>query len=372
MAGGVDWKKRISRLFTVSLSDLNPLKREEQYVSVDIGSNSLKLVEVRSGAGSLQITGAGSAVMPSAAIQSNMVSDPVAVADVLRGLIESKGIKATKAITAVPGPAVIIKRVTLPTQSSQELENTILFEAGNFIPEDLENVNLDYQITDYLEDGKRMDVLLVAAKKDIVSSYAETLRAAGLMPVVLDVDYFALENMFELNYEPAENRVVALVNVGARYSSINILRSGRSTFTGDVPVGGRDITDALVRDLGVEVDVAERLKAGESVGGVDPEQVAVAMGPAADTLIDEIHHALSFFWTAATDETINEVYLSGGSAQMPDLASRLSERIEVPVSIANPLARVVLNPALEASGIRQHAAEYAVAMGLAVRRPDDK
>jgi type IV pilus assembly protein PilM len=372
MAGGADWKKRISRLFTVSLSDLNPLKGDEQYVSVDIGSSAIKIVEVRSGAGSLRVLAAGSLPMPSSAIQNNMVSDPAAVAEVLRALLESKGIRGRKAITAIPGPAVIIKRVTLPSQTAQELENTILVEAGNFIPEDLENVNLDYQITDYIEDGKRMDVLLVAAKKDIVSSYAETVRAAGLMPVVVDVDYFALENMFELNYEPPPNQVIALVNVGARYSSINILRNGRSTFTGDVPVGGRDITDALVRDLGVEVEVAERLKAGETVAGVDAEQVAVAMGPAADTLIDEIHHALSFFWTAATDETINEVYLSGGAARMPELGERLSQRIEVPVAVADPLARVTLSPTLEASGLRQQGPDFAVAMGLAVRRPDDK
>jgi type IV pilus assembly protein PilM len=372
MPVSVDWKKRLSRLFTVSLSDLNPLKRDEEYVSVDIGSSAIKVVEVRAGTGRLQVTAAGSAAMPGSAIQSNMVSEPETVAEVLKALVESKGIRGRKVITAVPGPAVIIKRVTLPSQSAQDLENTILFEAGNFIPEDLENVNLDYQITDYLEDGKRMDVLLVAAKKDIVSSYAETVRVAGLLPVVVDVDYFALENMFELNYEAASDQVIALVNVGARYSSINILRSGRSTFTGDVPVGGRDITDALVRDLGVEVEVAERLKGGESVDGIDPEQVAVAMGPAADTLIDEIHHALSFFWTAATDETINEVYLSGGASRMPELGDRLSQRIEVPVVLANPLTRVGIAPALEAAGFRQHGSEFAVAIGLAVRRPDDK
>ncbi|HVN86993.1 MAG TPA: type IV pilus assembly protein PilM [Candidatus Binatia bacterium] len=372
MAGSVDWRKRLSRLLTVSLSDLNPLKRDEQYVSIDIGSSSVKIVEVRAGSSGLHVTSAGSLPVPSSAIQSNMVSDPSAVAEVLRTLVESHGIRGNKAITAVPGPAVIIKRVTLPTQDAQELENTIMFEAGNFIPEDLENVNLDYQITDYLEDGKRMDVLLVAAKKDIVSSYAETVRAAGLAPIVVDVDYFALENMFELNYEPEPGQVIALVNVGARYSSINILKGGRSTFTGDVPVGGRDITDALVRDLGVEVEVAERLKAGETVAGIDPEQVSVAMGPAADTLIEEIHHALSFFWTAATDEAINCVYLSGGSSQMPEFGERLSQRIEVPVSIADPLTRVTVASNLEAAGLRQHAPEYAVAMGLAVRRPDDK
>ena len=161
-----------------------------------------------------------------------MVYEPAAVAEVLRALVESKQMRARKVITAIPGPAVIIKRMTLPAQSGEQIENTILFEAGNFIPEDLENVNLDYQITDYLEEGKRMEVLLVAAKRDIVSSYTDTVRAAGLIPAVVDVDYFALENMYELNYDPQPDQVIALVNIGARYSSINILKGGRSDVHG--------------------------------------------------------------------------------------------------------------------------------------------
>jgi type IV pilus assembly protein PilM len=287
-------------------------------------------------------------------------------------LIESRGIHARKAITAVPGPAVIIKRVTLPAQNPRELENTIVFEAGNFIPEDLENVNLDYQVTDYLDDGKRMEVLLVAAKKDIVASYSEAVRAAGLTPVVVDVDYFALENMFETNYEPVPDRAIALVNIGARYSSINILKGGRSTFTGDVPVGGRDVNEALMRDLGVSAEEAETLKAGGTSKTVPADQVAQVTESAAGALIEEIHHALSFFWTAATDETIDAVYLSGGVARMPGLAQQLSERVQAPVEIANPFAHVSLDRNLDTPEFRAQAAEYAVAMGLATRRPEDK
>ena len=280
--------------------------------------------------------------------------------------------RARKVITAVPGPAVIIKRVTLPAQTARDLENTILFEAGNFIPEDLENVNLDYQITDYLDDGKRMEVLLVAAKKDIVASYSETVRAAGLIPVIIDVDYFALENMFEANYEPHPEHAIALVNIGARYSSINILKAGRSTFTGDVPVGGRDINEALMRDLGVDAEEAETLKAGGTTESVPADQVAAVSESAAGALIEEIHHALSFFWTAATDETIDAVYLSGGVARMPGLAQQLSERVQAPVEIANPFARLSIDSKIDSPALRQQGPEFAVATGLATRRPEDK
>jgi len=372
MAAGTNWATRVGRLFNASLSELNPLRREEPYLSVDVGSSSIKIVEVRGRTGQLRLVNAATLPTPSSAIQNNMVYETAGVAEAVRALVESHGMRARKVITAIPGPAVIIKRVTLPAQSPRELENTILFEAGNFIPEDLENVNLDYQITDYLDDGKRMEVLLVAAKKDIVASYSETVRAAGLLPVVVDVDYFALENMFETNYEPAPDRAIALVNIGARYSSINILKGGGSTFTGDVPVGGRDINEALMRDLGVSADEAETLKAGGTTETVPADQVAAVSESAAGALIEEIHHALSFFWTAATDETIDAVYLSGGVARMPGLAQQLSERVQAPVEIANPFARVSVDGNIDSPALRQQAAEYAVAMGLATRRPDDK
>ncbi len=372
MATERGWIQRLRRLFTASLSEFNPLRRDEPYLSVDIGSHTIKVVEVGGAVGRLRVIGAASLPTPTAAIQNNMVGEVNGVAEVIRAVVDSYGMRAKKAIAVIPGPAVIIKRVTLPAQSPRELENTIIFEAGNFIPEDLENVNLDYQITDYLDDGKRMEVLLVAAKKDIVSSYAEAVRAAGLTPVVVDVDYFALENMFETNYDTMPDRAIALVNIGARYSSINILKGGRSTFTGDVPVGGRDINDALMRDLGISADEAEALKAGGSTRGVAPEAVAGVAEAAAGALIEEIHHALSFFWTAATDETIDALYLSGGGARMAGLAQQLSERVQAPVEIANPLARVALGPSVDGAALQEQAVEFAVAIGLATRRPDDK
>ena len=372
MGVGGSWAKQFGRLFTVSLSDLIPLRRDEPYLSVDIGSNSIKVVEVRGSTGQLRLIHAATLPTPAGAIQNNMVYETTAVAEAMRALVDSCGMHAHKTITAVPGPAVIIKRVTLPAQSAQELENTILFEAGNFIPEDLENVNLDYQITDYLDDGKRMEVLLVAAKKDIVASYTETVRAAGLMPVIIDVDYFALENMFETNYEAAPDRAIALVNIGARYSSINILKGGRSTFTGDVPVGGRDITEALMRDLNIGAEDAETLKAGQVSDQVMADQAALVIESGASALIEEIHHALSFFWTAATDETIDKVYLSGGVARMPGLAQQLSQRVQAPVEIADPFAQVTLDQTIDTPKLHEQSPEFAVAMGLATRRPEDK
>ncbi len=365
----------VKRLFTVSLGDLNPFKREENYVSIDIGSSSIKVIEARTGTHGLEVLNYGSVATPTSAIHSNMVTEPDMVAEALKGLLEQRGIRARKAVTAVPGPAVMIKRVKLPNQGPQETEQAVMYEARNFIPEELENVNLDFQVTgtegDELE-GEEVEVLMAAAKKDIVSSYADTLRVAGLIPVVVDVDYFALDNMYELNYDPLENQVAALVNIGSRYSSINILKEGRSTFTGDVPVGGRDITEALVRDLGIPTDEAERIKLGVAAGDFDEEQVSMALLPAVDALIEEVHYALSFFWTAATDERIDVLYLSGGGAQTPELANRLAERAEAPVEVSDPFGRILIDDGVDVAALRRRSSEFAIAVGLAVRRPVDK
>ncbi len=367
--GATGW---VRRLFTASLSELNPLRREEPYLAIDIGSHSIKVLEIIGHPPALRILRAARLATPAGAIQSNMVAEPAVVAESIRALVDAQGIRARKTITAVPGPAVIVKRVVVPAQSTRDLENTILFEAGSAIPEDLENVNLDYQVTDYQDDGKQMQVMLVAAKKDIVSTYGEAIREAGLVPVIVDVDYFALENMFELNYDAGSDRVIALVNIGARYTSINVLKNAQSMFTHDVAVGGRDVHDALMRDLGVSAAVAETLQAGDTVATVAAAEVTAATDAAVAALIDEIHHAITFYWTGATDETIHAVYVAGGAARVAGLPQGLCERLAAPVEVADPFARVALDPGADTPETRRRAPEFAVAVGLATRRPEDK
>jgi len=346
-------------------------RSEGRYISLDIGSSSLKLLEVEGNSGELTIRACGAAPLPSSAVQNNMIVEPEAVAGIIRGLMRQVDASAREAVTAVPGPAVIIKKLQLPSQSPNELENAVLFEAGNFIPESLENVNLDYMITDVLEKDQQFEVLLVAVKRDIINSYTNTLRLAGLEPVVVDVDYFALENMYELNYPPSESQVVALVNIGARYSCMNILRGGRSTFTGDVPVGGKEFNDALVRNLGVSAVDAETIKLGTNPAH-PVDQIEPILQPVKEFLAEEIHRALSFFWTAATDEQISAILLSGGTSRVPGLVSLLSERLEVPVQVVNPLTKVRLAHGVDRAALERDAPAFAIAVGLGVRRPGDK
>jgi type IV pilus assembly protein PilM len=362
----------VGGLFKRSLSDIFPVPgRRSSLLAIDIGSSCVKLVETDGAANQVRILAAGIAPLSPTAVQNNLIQDPDEVADAIRLLVKQTGARATDAITAVPGPAVMIKKIVLPGGDEADLDNQVMLEAGSAIPENLDNVTLDYQVIDY-SDRDEIEVLLVAVKKDILNSYTGVLRQAGLSPQVVDVDYFALENMFELNYDIDESRVVGLVNVGARYCSINILRGGRSSFTGDIPVGGAEFTDVLMRNLEVSSEEAELLKTGGSVRSFAREQVDAALTPAVNLLVEEIHRALSFYWRSDAEEPLAAVYLSGGTARTEGLARSLSERLETPVEIADPLSRITLARGTDADFVRQNASSLAVTIGLASRRPGDK
>jgi type IV pilus assembly protein PilM len=349
----------------------NPFAKQNSYLVLDIGSSSIKLAEVQHGSAP-RLTALATAPIPATAIQSNVIQDEVAVVAAIKALVAETKTQATQVITAVPGPAVIVKKVVLPAQTGAGVDSAVLGEASQLIPESLDNVNLDYQVIDVIEDGNQMEVLVVAVKRDIINSYTSAIVAADLVPMVVDVDYFALENMFELNYDVAGESPVALVNVGARYSSINILKNGRSTFTGDVPVGGAEFTDTLVRQLGCTPEDAELLKLGKSAGGIEAQAAESIVHSVTEFIVEEIQRSISFFWTAATDEPIGSVILSGGPARMPGLSTQLQERLETTVEVADPFRRVDVSGKVSRELIEQCGPALAVAVGLATRRPGDK
>jgi type IV pilus assembly protein PilM len=350
----------------------NPFARSGGYLVLDIGSSSVKLAQVTHESSGPRLTALAAAPLAPTAIQSNVIQDELVVVEAIKSLLDATRAQATQVITAVPGPAVIVKKVVLPAQSGHAIDAAVLGEASHLIPDSLDNVNLDYQVIDMIEDGNKMEVLVVAVKRDIINSYTGAIRAAGLEPVLVDVDYFALENMYELNYKLAGDAPVALVNVGARYSSINILKNGRSTFTGDVPVGGAEYTDSLVRQLGISTEDAEQVKRGHAAAGINPDAAEPVLASVTEFITEEIQRAISFFWTAATDEPIGSVVLSGGPARMPGLARNLQERLQTSVEVADPFKRLRIDGKVDRRLIDECGPALAVAVGLATRRPGDK
>ncbi|MBI4523545.1 MAG: type IV pilus assembly protein PilM [Deltaproteobacteria bacterium] len=356
---------------TLAVTARNPFRTEEGFVALDIGSSSVKLLEAEGGKGAYRLLNLGTLPLPPTAVQNNMVSDREAVVKAVRSLIQANGIKATKVVSAVPGRAVIIRKIQLPIQEDEELDANVEFEANNVIPESLENVNLDYQVLDYLDDGKRMDVLLVAVKKDIIRTYTDVIEQAGLSPAIIDVDYFALENMHELSGEPAPGSMNGLIHIGARYTTLNVLRDGVSTYTGDLPLAGEAFTEAIMQKLHISYDQAETYKVTGLLQGGKNGNLAALLRPICDSLADEIVRTLRLFGVMA-EERLTSVQLSGGSAKIPGLAAVLEGRLGVPVKLCDPFRGFSVSKNVDRHYLEDSAPVFAVGAGLCTRRPGDK
>lgn len=358
----------------LNLSFLKSIGGKDGYVAFDIGSSSVKMVEAAADRSGYQLLNVGLMPLPPGAVQNNMVTEGPLVAEAIRSLVRENGVKSTQVISAVPGRAVIIKKIQMPRQDEQELEANVEFEANKLIPENLDNVNLDYQVLGYLDGGNKMEVLLVAVKKEIVNSFTELIEAAGLTPAVMDVDYFAMENMYETNYAAESGGVVGLIHIGARYTSITLLQNGLSTFTGDLPIGGEEFTDNLRRELNIPADAAETFKLTGALESKQTADVAAILHPSVENFAQEIRRTLSLYGTISSEdgEGLKSIYLSGGSAKVSGLGAFLQEIMGVPVSIAEPFRGFTLHKKVDRSYLAEAAPLFAVAAGLSIRRPDDK
>ncbi len=355
-----------------NLSAFNPFRGNEKFVALDIGSSSIKLVEVSSERSGYHLSNLGVLPLPSTTIQNNMVVEKQVVSETIQSLIQSNGVKSTHVVSSVPGRAVIIKKIQLPAQGEEELAANVEFEATNVIPESLENVNLDYQILNYLGDGSQMEVLLVAVKKEIVQSYTDTIIEAGLIPAIMDVDYFALENMYEICYEPKLDEVIGLIHIGARYTSINVLKNGISSFTGDLPVGGESFTESLTQQLPISFDQAEALKITGLLEGKEDVSLGPLLEPTCISLSEEISRTLSLYGTMAGEEGIHNIYLSGGSAKVASLCPVLAEKLGVNVQLSEPFRKFSVEKNIDRDYLNESALALAVGAGLAIRRLGDK
>jgi type IV pilus assembly protein PilM len=347
--------------------------QKDGFVAFDIGSSSIKMVEAALEKNGWRLLKAGSLGLPAGAVQNNMIVDSAAVVDAVKKLIQENGVSATKVIAAVPGRSVIMKKLELPAQKEDELDANVEFEANKIIPENLENVNLDYQVVNYLEGGSKIEVLLVAVRKEIVESYTEVIRQAGLDPAVMDVDYFAMESMYESNYEPqAPGEVIGLIHIGARYTSINVLSSGVSTFTGDLPVGGEEFTDSLRRTLQLPGEAAETLKITGMLDGQEYTDLEELLRPTSESLAEDIRRTLSLYGAVASEEGIRNIFLSGGGARLRGLSDVLEEKLGVPVKLADPFRGFKVDKNVNVEYLQESASQFGVGVGLAIRRPGDK
>src|SRR5438445_6824581 len=292
-------------------------------LGLDIGSSSVKLVQLKEAKRGYILDAFGVAPLPPEAIVDGALMNSTAIVDAIRQLLSQYKLKNREVAIGVSGHSVIIKKISMPRMSQEELEESIQWEAEQYIPFDVKDVNIDVQIltpADQDSGTGQMDVLLVAAKKDMINDYTSVVSEAGLAPVVVDVDAFAVQNAFEVNYEAPRSETVVLVNAGASVCNINIIANGATTFTRDVTIGGNQFTEEIQKQLNVSYDEAEALKIGgghTETDSVVPQEVERVLGTVAEQMAGEIQRSLDFYAATAADAHIARVYLSGGTAKIP-------------------------------------------------------
>ncbi len=344
-------------------------------VGLDIGSSSVKLVHLKEKKGGYALSAFATAKLPPETIVDGALMNSAAVVQAIQELVAGQKVKMKEVAIGVRGHSVIIKKISLPRMTQEELDDSIQWEAEQYIPFDVKDVNIDTQILTPPDVAGQMDVLLVAAKKEMINDYTSVCAEAGLAPAVVDVDAFAVQNAYEANYELVPGETVVLINVGASVTNVNIIANGVTTFTRDVTMGGNSFTEEIQKQLNVSYDEAEALKVGgqgES-DAVVPQEVERVIQGVAEQLAGEIQRSLDFYAATAADNRISRVYLSGGTARIPALFKVIEQRAAVPVEVLNPFKAIEIdNRKFDPLLLTNAASAAAVAVGLALRRAGDK
>jgi type IV pilus assembly protein PilM len=348
-------------------------RRSKGLVGLDIGSSAVKAVELKPSGRSFKVAAFGTQPISPDSIVDGAIIDGTVVAEAIRRVFEVAGIKTSDVAASLSGNAVIVKKISLPVMTENELAESIHWEAEQYIPFDVQDVNLDYQILSGGGDGRgTMEVLLVAAKKEKIADYTGVIAQAGRVPVVVDVDAFAMQNAYEANYDIEPDRVTALMNVGASAVNINIMAGALSVFTRDISVGGNAYTEALQRELNVSFETAEQLKRGVPAEGLGSEEAGPVLRAVTDNVLLEIQKTFDFFKATASADRIDRLMLCGGGSRLEGFAAALGDRFNTPVESFNPFQRIGFDGQRFGVDPADAAATAVVAVGLALRRVGDR
>lgn len=344
--------------------------KKQSVAGLDIGSSSVKMVELNGKLNNLNLVSLGFENLPDDSIIDGQIMELNAVSDCIQSVCTNNHVNADQVVTGVSGHSVIIKNIVLPPMSSEELEESIDWHAEEHIPYDLADVSLDYQITGNTPDSTQ--VLIAACKRERIDNIRQAIQLAGKQPVAIDVDTFALQNCYEVNYQPAETDVVTLLNIGASTMNVNIVKGTRSLFTRDITVGGSQFTDVLQRSLGLSFQQAEAVKRGVShaVEGVEEKSIEPLMSNVTEIVAMEIQKTFDFYRATTEDNhtVVQKILISGGGSKLNGLAQELSRRLELPVEVLNPFRNIKVDARkFDSDYLSEIMPEMAVAVGLAIR-----
>lgn len=348
-------------------------RNPENLVGLDIGSHAVKMVQLSTKDSAARLVSFGMAPIPKGAFAEGRIHKPDLVANCVQQLAGHLKIKEKGVAASMSGYEVMIKKIDLPMMTEEELDNRLQDELGQYIPYNIEEVDVDYQVLGIAKDRPNfMEVLLVAAKKDSIREHVNLIRQAGFEPIVIDVDYFALTNAFETTYGIGEESV-ALIDIGANKAIMSIMERGVPVFTRGISIGGAQITEKIGEHFRVPHDEAEKIKLGEVSSEAQIKEVEEIFVSSVRTWVNECKRAIDFFYSNYTDTQIGKIYLSGGSSRMAGLDKVLQENVEIPVEIFNPLSKLEHDAkAFDPAYVDFVGPQMAISLGLSLRKTKEK
>ncbi len=352
------------------------LTPRRQLVGLDIGSSAIKVAQLKESKGRYFLQKFGVKPLEPEVIVDGTVMDEGRVVSAIQELFEETRVKNKHVAISISGHAVIVKKISLPPMPDEELEGQVKLAAEQYIPFDINEVNIDFHVlsSDVSDDQQGdMSVILVAAKKDKINELTELVKAAGLVPMVMDVDAFAVENMHAINYPMAQEETTALVNLGASVMNVNIIRAGSSLFTRDIPLGGNRYTEAIQREIGLSFEEAEESKKKERAGDSDGVSLTGVMDSVNAEVASEIARTVDYFKTSTVNAELSRVLVCGGVARAKGLIQQLGDRMQLPVELADPFAEIDITGCdIDPDLLADWAPSAAVGVGLALRAVGDR
>jgi len=347
--------------------------KKDALVGLDIGSRSLKAAEILESKRGRELKRFGITEIAHGAIEDGTINDPESVAESIRQLFKAYNIKERNVAISIGGYSVIVKKIAVQTMDEEQLQETIHFEAEQYIPFDISDVNLDFQILgDNETNPNQMNVFLVAAKKEMVNDYVNLANLAGLNPCIVDVEAFALQNTFEANYDTAGDNV-ALIDIGASKTSLNILKGNNSVFMRDVSLGCMQINQKIISLIDCSYDEAEQLKSGGGSDRLSDEDLKGIISSIVADWCTEIRRALDFFYSTYPDDQIKRIILSGGGANIAEFRELLAVEASAEVETINPFRNIYVDDnRFDPDFIKQAGPQAAITAGLAIRKVNDK
>ena len=366
---------KIKQLFNSDVESL--FAANTQVLGLDIGSSAIKLVQIKEVKGTYILQKLGYKPLEAEAIVDGTVMNPGRVVATIKELVQENAVKLKNVALSISGHSVIVKKISLPPMPDSELEGQVKLAAEQYIPFDINEVNLDFHVlnpNEVTEDGEaQVSILLVAAKKDKVNELTDLVVGAGLKPVIVDVDAFAVENMYGVNYDVRPDEITAIVNIGASVMNINILNTGTSVFTRDISVGGNRYTEAVQREMGMPYERAESVKKGNKGKRLDDESVASVIEGVNAEVASEIARTVDYYKSTGADVEIDKILVCGGCARVDGLVEQLSDRMGVSVELSNPFHRIDTTEGdFDESLLTDFAPQASVGVGLALRTIGDR